>query len=75
MEAPARAEHVYVLQVGVTVGVVPFVDADHVLLIRQFRHLTRESSSECPARRGRRSARGGRPARAPEGKAATAPGA
>jgi ADP-ribose pyrophosphatase len=46
---PTRAERVYpVLEVGVTVGVVPFVDADHVLLIRQFRHLTRESSWELP---------------------------
>ncbi|HEV8531346.1 MAG TPA: NUDIX hydrolase [Methylomirabilota bacterium] len=37
-----------VLHVGLTVGVVPFVDRDHVLLIRQFRHLAREASWELP---------------------------
>src|ERR1700687_5175288 len=37
-----------VLHVGPTVGVVPFVDADHVLLIRQFRHLLRGDSWELP---------------------------
>jgi ADP-ribose pyrophosphatase len=46
---PTRTERVYpVLQVGITVGVVPLLDADHVLLIRQFRHLPRESSWELP---------------------------
>ena len=29
-------------------GVVPFVDAEHVLLVRQFRHLVREDSWELP---------------------------
>ena len=29
-------------------GVVPFVDAEHVLLVRQFRHLVREESWELP---------------------------
>lgn len=37
-----------VLHVGMTVGVVPFVDADHVLLLRQFRHLARADSWELP---------------------------
>lgn len=37
-----------ILHVGPTVGVVPFVDADHVLLIRQFRHLLRGDSWELP---------------------------
>jgi len=37
-----------VLHVGPTVGVVPFVDAEHVLLIRQFRHLIRGDSWELP---------------------------
>jgi ADP-ribose pyrophosphatase len=37
-----------VLHVGITVGVVPFVDAEHVLLIRQFRHLARAESWELP---------------------------
>jgi 8-oxo-dGTP pyrophosphatase MutT (NUDIX family) len=46
---PTQAEQVYpVLQVGITVGVVPFVDADNVLLIRQFRHLTQALSWELP---------------------------
>ena len=37
-----------VLHVGPTVGVVPFVEPGHVLLIRQFRHLTRADSWEIP---------------------------
>src|SRR6185295_4275240 len=37
-----------ILHVGPTVGVVPVVDADHVLLIRQFRHLLRGDSWELP---------------------------
>jgi ADP-ribose pyrophosphatase len=46
---PTGGERSYpVLQVGLTVGVVPFVDARHVLLIRQFRHLAREDSWELP---------------------------
>ena len=36
------------LHVGLTVGIVPFVDADHVLLVRQFRHLVRADSWELP---------------------------
>ena len=47
------------LHVGVTVGVVPFVDATHVLLIRQFRHLAREESWELPGG-------GGQPGEDPE---------
>lgn len=46
---PSGRERVYpVLHVGLTVGVVPLVDADHVLLIRQFRHLPRADSWELP---------------------------
>ncbi len=46
---PDGAEVVYpVLQVGVTVGVVPFVAEDHVLLVRQYRHLQRALSWELP---------------------------
>jgi ADP-ribose pyrophosphatase len=57
---PTGAERRYpVLQVGMTVGVVPFVDREHVLLIRQFRHLARESSWELPGG-------GGQPGESPE---------
>ena len=46
---PTGREQAYpVLHVGLTVGVVPFVDPEHVLLIRQFRHLCREDSWELP---------------------------
>ena len=48
-----------VLHVGATVGVVPFVDAEHVLLVRQFRHLTRADSWELPGG-------GGQPGEDPE---------
>ena len=37
-----------VLHVGTTVGVIPFVDAGHVLLVRQIRHLARANSWELP---------------------------
>ena len=48
-QLPAGDERSYpVLQVGLTVGVVPFVDAEHVLLVRQFRHLVRADSWELP---------------------------
>lgn len=57
---PTGAEHAYpLLHVGLTVGVVPFVDAEHVLLIRQFRHLPREHSWELPGG-------GGQPGEGPE---------
>ena len=57
---PTGHERAYpLLQVGLTVGVVPFVDADHVLLIRQFRHLPREDSWELPGG-------GGLPGESPE---------
>jgi ADP-ribose pyrophosphatase len=36
------------LHVGPTVGVVPFVDRERVLLVRQFRHLARADSWELP---------------------------
>ena len=46
---PDGTERVYpVLAVGVTVGVLPFVDDDHVLIIGQFRHLPRAMSWELP---------------------------
>jgi len=46
---PDGSERVYpVLAVGVTVGVLAFVDAGHVLLIRQYRHLQRALSWEVP---------------------------
>ena len=44
---------------GLTVGVVPFVDPERVLLVRQFRHLPREDSWELPGG-------GGQPGEAPE---------
>jgi 8-oxo-dGTP pyrophosphatase MutT (NUDIX family) len=37
-----------VLAVGVTVGVLPFVDDHHVLLVGQYRHLQRAVSWELP---------------------------
>lgn len=46
---PDAREIVYpVLVVGVAVAVLPFVDDDHVLLVRQFRHLQRALSWELP---------------------------
>ena len=46
---PDGSERVYpVLAVGVTVGVLPFVDDAHVLIIGQFRHLPRAFSWELP---------------------------
>lgn len=46
---PTGQERAYpVLHVGPTVGVVPFVEPDRVLLIRQFRHLVRADSWELP---------------------------
>ena len=46
---PDGREIVYpVLVVGVAVGILPFVDDDHVLLVRQFRHLQRALSWELP---------------------------
>ena len=48
-----------VLHVGTTVGVVPFVDPEHVLLVRQFRHLARADSWELPGG-------GGQPGEEPE---------
>ncbi|HEY7520845.1 MAG TPA: NUDIX hydrolase [Methylomirabilota bacterium] len=46
---PDGREIVYpVLVVGVAVGIIPFVDDDHVLLVRQFRHLQRGLSWEVP---------------------------
>ena len=48
-QLPAGDERSYpVLHVGLTVGVVPFVDTEHVLLVRQFRHLVRADSWEVP---------------------------
>ncbi|MBI4588317.1 MAG: NUDIX hydrolase [Candidatus Rokubacteria bacterium] len=46
---PTGREETYpILAVGVTVGVVAFVDPDHVVLVRQFRHLARGDSWELP---------------------------
>jgi ADP-ribose diphosphatase len=46
---PDGSERVYpILAVGVTVGVLPFVDDDHVLIIGQYRHLQRALSWELP---------------------------
>ena len=46
---PDGQEVVYpVLAVGVTVGVLPFVDARHVLLVGQYRHLLGAVSWELP---------------------------
>jgi 8-oxo-dGTP pyrophosphatase MutT (NUDIX family) len=46
---PTGGERTYpVLHVGMTVGVVPFVEAERVVLVRQFRHLARASSWELP---------------------------
>ncbi|HEX3177880.1 MAG TPA: NUDIX hydrolase [Methylomirabilota bacterium] len=46
---PDGREKTYpVLVVGVSVGVIPFVDDDHVLLVGQFRHLLRAVSWELP---------------------------
>lgn len=46
---PDGREIVYpVLVVGVAVGIIPFVDDEHVLLVRQFRHLQRGLSWELP---------------------------
>ena len=48
-----------ILHVGLTVGVVPFVDAKRILLVRQFRHLSRSQSWELPGG-------GGLPGESPE---------
>ena len=46
---PTGVEKTYpILHVGLTVGVVPFVDRERVLLVRQFRHLARADSWELP---------------------------
>jgi ADP-ribose pyrophosphatase len=46
---PDGSDRVYpVLVVGVAVGVLPFVEPDRVLLVRQYRHLQRGASWELP---------------------------
>ncbi|HKZ04860.1 MAG TPA: NUDIX hydrolase [Methylomirabilota bacterium] len=46
---PSGAERAYpVLHVGACVAVVPRLDAEHVVLVRQFRHLPRADSWELP---------------------------
>jgi ADP-ribose pyrophosphatase len=46
---PDGTERVYpVLVVGVAVGVLPFVEPDRVLLVRQYRHLQRAAAWELP---------------------------
>jgi ADP-ribose pyrophosphatase len=48
-QLPDGGERVYpVLAVGVTVGILPFVDEDRVVIIGQYRHLPREISWELP---------------------------
>jgi ADP-ribose pyrophosphatase len=48
-QLPDGSERVYpILAIGVTVGVLPFVERDRVLLVRQFRHLQRSMSWELP---------------------------
>ena len=48
-QLPDGVERVYpILAVGATVGVLPFVDDDHVLIIGQYRHLLRATSWELP---------------------------
>ena len=43
-EMPDRRTTIYgVVTFGECVGVVPFVDADHVMLVRQYRYVQRES--------------------------------
>ncbi|HMB87340.1 MAG TPA: NUDIX hydrolase [Methylomirabilota bacterium] len=57
---PTGVEKTYpILHVGLTVGVVPFVDRERVLLVRQFRHLARADSWELPGG-------GGLPGESPE---------
>ena len=57
---PDGAERIYpVLAVGVTVGVLGFVEPERVVLVRQFRHLPREQSWELPGG-------GAQPGEAPE---------
>lgn len=46
---PDGSEHVYaVLEAGVGVAVLAFVDDQRVVLVRQYRHLQREASWELP---------------------------
>jgi ADP-ribose pyrophosphatase len=46
---PNGSQRIYpVLAVGVTVGILGFVEPDHVVLVRQFRHLPRADSWELP---------------------------
>jgi len=46
---PDGREVVYpVLAIGVTVGILGFVDPGHVILVRQYRHLWRERQWELP---------------------------
>jgi ADP-ribose pyrophosphatase len=46
---PTGREETYpILAVGVTVGVVPFVDRERIVLVRQFRHLMGADSWELP---------------------------
>jgi ADP-ribose pyrophosphatase len=57
---PDGRDDVYpVLDVGVTVGVLPFVDDRHVVLVGQYRHLARGPSWELPGG-------GAQPGEAPE---------
>jgi len=58
LELPTGAERRYpVLQVGLTVGVVPFVDRSTSFSFEQFRHLARETSWELPGGGGQPASR------------------
>ncbi len=49
LELPDGREQAYpVLYLGASVGVLPFVSKDQVVLVRQYRHLTRAFSWEIP---------------------------
>jgi len=49
LELPSGQERSYpVLHLGASVGILPFLSPDNVLLVRQFRHVTRDFSWEIP---------------------------
>jgi ADP-ribose pyrophosphatase len=49
VELPSGATTLYgIVRCGACVGMLPFVDADHVLLVRQFRYITGQTTWEMP---------------------------
>jgi ADP-ribose pyrophosphatase len=49
LELPDGREKVYpVLTLGASVGILPFLPDDRVILVRQYRHITRDFSWEIP---------------------------